>query len=302
MGCVTSSEKKQKRMPSPLSIMQPHLSVKQKGKTIASIKNDVEIMLYKKDFRLLYVASDARTMTVIQPSNSSDHRARIKRQGYYALSHLWGNVKEFPTWNVGSFVTENGYPVDPIPMRPEKRHTLLALLKAYPDTYWWIDVLCARDDTPLVIMGDIYKHCRKCYAMLDCAPDLIPKLWEKRKDLVTLQRIYHELIAENLFQAYDDDPAFMIHERQEYVKTLIAEGQDSIFEMMQLLFRCRWFDRVWTLQEIVLPKAVMLISETCNYDPDKHQISFGFISQVLKPIVNGDIGCHILQSKVIDPI
>ncbi|CDH59346.1 predicted protein [Lichtheimia corymbifera JMRC:FSU:9682] len=184
-------------------------------------------------------------------------------------------------------------------MRPEKRHTLLALLKAYPDTYWWIDVLCVRDDTPLVIMGDIYKHCKKCYAMLDCAPDLIPKLWEKRKDLKMLQRRYHELIAANLFQVDDDDPALIIHERQEYVKTLIAEEHDSIFEIVQSLFSCRWFDRVWTLQEIVFPKVVMLISETCNYDCDKHQISFGFIAQqVLGPIVNGDIGCDILQTAV----
>ncbi|CDH58050.1 predicted protein [Lichtheimia corymbifera JMRC:FSU:9682] len=98
---------------------------------------------------------------------------------YYALSHLWGlseNNRHY--WNdISEHVDdENGQPVHPVSMRPEKRDALLTMLKDHPDSYWWIDVLCARTDTPLDIMGDIYACCLECIAVIDCEPRLIPEL------------------------------------------------------------------------------------------------------------------------------
>lgn len=60
---------------------------------------------------------------------------------YYALSHLWGlseNNRHY--WNdISEHVDdENGQPVHPVSMRPEKRDALLTMLKDHPDSYWWM--------------------------------------------------------------------------------------------------------------------------------------------------------------------
>ncbi|CDH60925.1 predicted protein [Lichtheimia corymbifera JMRC:FSU:9682] len=102
-------------------------------------------------------------MQVIKPVDDPYHRKRIIKRineakgipsFYYVLSHLWG-LKENNRylWNeIGDYVDEeNGKPAEPVSMRPEKRDALLVLLRGHRDSYWWIDVLCARTDTPLDI-------------------------------------------------------------------------------------------------------------------------------------------------------
>ncbi|CDH56132.1 predicted protein [Lichtheimia corymbifera JMRC:FSU:9682] len=157
---------------------------------------------HNPNFLLVYVPENGAKMQIVRLSSDLYHRKRvIKRINeakripsfYYALSHLWGlSENNRHLWyEIGDYVDdESGKPVEPVSMRPEKRDTLLALLKDHPDSYWWIDILCARTgtqdiNTPLDIMGDIYACCLECISMIDCDPNLIRQL-NTMKDLRNL--------------------------------------------------------------------------------------------------------------------
>ncbi|CDS10626.1 hypothetical protein LRAMOSA11112 [Lichtheimia ramosa] len=239
-------------------------------------------------------------MSIIRPCHSSYHRWKVKSKGYYALSHLWGNAKDFPYWDVGTFITQDKHPVDPIPMRPEKRETLLALLKQHPDTYWWIDVLCARTDTPLVIMGDIYKHAKACYAMLDCAPELITRIWKNANYFNALRETYERFISgmcdesKNVHVMFDESQTF----KMTAIRS-IAEKHSWVLDTLCSLFQSSWFDRVWTLQEIALPAKTIMISEQCGFATIEHQISFDLLSGFLYNL-DADSDCIDFLSGLVD--
>lgn len=224
------------------------------------------------DFLVLYVSDDG-TMTLIRPADTPEHRkAMEKQQGHYALSHVWGNAKDYPYWDVGEFIQDwDGAPVEPIPMRPEKRNMLLALLKAYPG-YWWIDVLCARVDTPLVIMGSIYRSCKTCFALLDCTIETIHRLSKKhlmpiRNDIfTTLLELYKAMLKSANDDDLDETSAFNLVSPAAvaYLEKLMSY-QDEIQAMRDLL-GCRWFSRIWTLQELVLPTKLVILTESYQDD------------------------------------
>lgn len=217
--------------------------------------------MWDPNFLLLHVPENSIKMHLVKPATDLYHREHLL-QGvskddkgrvflpHYALSHLWGLSKTHRhLWHdIGDYVDdEKGKPAAAVPIRPEKRETLLKLLEAHPGSYWWIDVLCARTETPLGIMGDIYACCSQCVAMIDCSPDIIPSMH------MTLDRQQ---------QWADDD----IYEFWKEVDTWDVFAQ------------CVWWKRVWTWQEMVLPKTVVFIAETAN------QVS----------------GCHVLDIKSLD--
>ncbi|KAI7873726.1 hypothetical protein K492DRAFT_200503 [Lichtheimia hyalospora FSU 10163] len=137
--------------------------------------------------------------------------------------------------DIGQYVDdENGQPAAPVSMRLEKRKTLLTLLSRHPDSYWWIDVLCARTDTPLDIMGDIYAWCSVCYALVDCDTSVIRQLYFKRNRLVS--------------SAYD--APWSLDEYHEAAT------------MLDTFTESKWWKRVWTWQEAVLPNKVVFMAET----------------------------------------
>lgn len=191
--------------------------------------------------RFLYVphANEQRKMTLFTPSKHQ--QTSFLEQDFYALSHLWDTKPNEHLWDVSDLIIdEEGIAVEPIPMRPEKRETLLSLLKANPG-YWWIDVLCSRSDTPPAIMSGVYRRCKKCFAMIDCPPEDIEYFTPDRKD--QLDHALHDDHVEN-------EPA--------------ATTQNLIKEAWQCgrsIDASRWFRRVWTLQEAILPSCVVLLSE-----------------------------------------
>ncbi|KAJ8652894.1 hypothetical protein O0I10_011428 [Lichtheimia ornata] len=134
-------------------------------------------------------------------------------------------------------------------MRPEKRNALLTLLNNHPDSYWWIDVLCARCDTPLGIMGDIYACCYLCYAMVDCEPELIIRIksmvrkWSRRSFKTRLSR---------------------------WTKDFHKEAHRLVIDTF---YQCSWWKRVWTWQEAVLPVEVLFIAETLTELSDSDMLS-----------------------------
>ncbi|CDS12575.1 hypothetical protein LRAMOSA04769 [Lichtheimia ramosa] len=209
-------------------------------------------LLTNPSFLLLYVPENGAKMQIIQPARNREHRKRmIKRINeakgipsfYYALSHLWGVIDEKQyRWNdISQYVDdEKGQPVEPVCMRPEKRDTLLTMLKDHPDSYWWIDVLCARTDTSLDIMGDIYACCLECVAMIDCEPDLIQQI---------------NMVKESLPMFYPFN--------LKYARCLFDEKFAQLVDLFLVLKQSQWWNRVWTWQEMVLPIGnVRLIAET----------------------------------------
>ncbi|KAI7874853.1 hypothetical protein K492DRAFT_199652 [Lichtheimia hyalospora FSU 10163] len=153
-------------------------------------------------------------MTLFTPSKHQ--LTSFLEQDFYALSHVYGIPPNEHMWEVSDFIIdEQGTPVGPIPMRPEKRDTLLSLLKANPG------------------------RCKKCFAMIDCPPEDIE---------------YFTLVKDQLDHALNNDS--LSHE---------TATQYLLMEALQHGRRIdvsRWFKRVWTLQEAILPTCVILLSET----------------------------------------
>ncbi|KAJ8656442.1 hypothetical protein O0I10_007765 [Lichtheimia ornata] len=205
------------------------------------------------DFRLLYVPpkDEDDKMTIITPSK---HEASyVPDRKFYALSHLWGTDPKDNLWDVSDFISdEDGTTVEPIPMRKEKRQTFLKLLQDNPG-YWWIDVLCCRTDTPPVIMRGVYGCCEKCFAMIDCPSKAIEYF------AVVLP---HVEIPDQSEEFDDLDIEYMECEPSPSSDTVsfLMEGCKHAMD----IWECRWFSRVWTMQELALPHSVSLLSETCD--------------------------------------
>ncbi|KAI7887136.1 hypothetical protein K492DRAFT_221178 [Lichtheimia hyalospora FSU 10163] len=214
-------------------------------------------------FLLVYVPENGAKMHIVQPAKDSYHRERmVKRINeakdvpsfYYALSHLWGISRNHPhVWEeVGEYVNNiDGEPAAAVSMRPEKRDALLGLLKDHPDSYWWIDVLCAHTDTPLDIMGDIYSCCLECIAMIDCEPSLLSKLH-------TDTNMRKEVVDFDWFHAMEEpSPEDLLYLKQQYDK------HPELLYHLAVLKQSAWWNRVWTWQEMTLPFGVVrLMAET----------------------------------------
>lgn len=203
------------------------------------------------DFRLLYVPpkDEHGKMMIITPSEHEPSYVPDRR--FYALSHLWGTDPKDNLWEVSDFISdENGVTVEPIPMRKEKRKTLLKLLRDNPG-YWWIDILCCRTDTPPVIMRGVYGCCHTCFAMIDCPSKAIeyfsfvfPQLDAHQRDKIIT---YYALKGWTLPPLPDRI-------------SIVREG----CKHARAIWKCLWVSRVWTMQELALPSSVILLSETCD--------------------------------------
>ncbi|KAJ8652899.1 hypothetical protein O0I10_011433 [Lichtheimia ornata] len=258
------------------------------GKRKRFFEKGLGALLDDNYFLLLYVPENGGRMQVVRPASDLFHRKRIIKKinevkripsFYYALSHLWGLRKDNRyLWNeIGEHVDdEQGQPVKPVSMRPEKRDALLALLKDHPDSYWWIDVLCARTDTPLDIMGDIYACCLECIAMIDCEPTLISKI-------------------HTMSDAVDEAEKLWRESGEGFLTTQQLHGTKSsqLMELVYTFLQSEWWQRVWTWQEMALPMGdVRFMAETDTCLPQTNTITLnellGFrsvlpISETLRP-------------------
>lgn len=241
------------------------------------------------DFRVLYVpAGNEDIMRIVQPSKDLEHQQRLEVCGYYALSHLWGDVQNAPLWDVSDLIVdEHGNPAQPVPMRPEKRDTILALLK--PGSYWWIDVLCARTDTPLMIMGDVYESCYGCFALIDVSPAIsgiqqINAKWLTLSIVVThTLRAYRHAIKHNdidEFEHYCATPTGAEDVGKPLrLKEVGIQFHDELHAVAQF-FDCFWFSRVWTWQEFLLPERFTAIDERCD-TVRFHGSTFVYLDQII---------------------
>ena len=141
----------------------------------------------------------------------------------------------------------------PVSMRPEKREPLLAMLRDHPDSYWWIDVLCARSDTPLDIMGDIYACCLECIAMIDCEPSLIP-------DIHAVSDVKNQVFVE--YDRLLEASSVAKFESMQLGETKCSQ----LLKSLDTFFETAWWQRVWTWQEMALPQGGVRFMAETNMD------------------------------------
>ncbi|KAI9311795.1 hypothetical protein BX666DRAFT_895962 [Dichotomocladium elegans] len=218
-----------------------------------------------REFRLIHVPNEvdkgAQPMTIVTPALNYYIYNEVLRDGYYTLSHVWGPEEEWETWRGHGITGTNGKTVE-AKVRPKKQNVILRLLLSHPG-FWWIDVFCAQTKTPPSIMGYIYRFCRKCYALVDFrstefsrveavsrrlatvgSVDCIANAYKKRIHgrMSSASQTWHESLDDLLGGWYDGDP-------------------DDVKALADFL-SCRWFTRVWTLQEYALPRILIFMSES----------------------------------------
>lgn len=228
--------------------------------------------LYKNPhFSLIHVEkhnNDTVTMTMVDVTKADTTcRQQLQEQGYYCLSHLWGRDAKNYMWDDSGILAEkeNAVSVSAVPMRIEKRATLLALLKQNPG-FWWIDVFCARVDTPLGIMGSIYKYCTACFAMMDRSSQTLRQLDQGLPSLIEevsthfpeKKRPSHRL---PILIGYEDEEEDMDEDKALLFKTTLDKYPIEVQALLDLTHSA-WFTRVWTLQEAVLPRQLFMVPET----------------------------------------
>lgn len=259
--------------------------------------------LYKNPhFSLIHVEKhsndDTVTMTMVDVTTAdATCRQQLQEQGYYCLSHLWGRDARNYMWDDSGVLTKKGNTGDgdgggavlapAVPMRIEKRATLLALLEQNPG-FWWIDVFCARVDTPLRIMGSIYKYCTACFAMMDCSfqtlkqldqglPSLLQEVSlhfpEKKRPSRRLP-IFIGYVDEDEEEEMDEDKALLF-------KTTLDKYPTEVQALLDLT-QSTWFTRVWTLQEAVLPQQLFMVPETAQSSSElgTYTLDFSMVQKV----------------------
>jgi hypothetical protein len=237
------------------------------------------------DFHLIFINNNG--MSLISPR---DYKEGILKDGYRCISHYWGNAKPFRWVDHGIEGVEWG-----VDVREEKRERVMEVFK-YHKGYFWMDVFCTNQDTndkALDIMGDIYKNCKECICLLDYECKV--KGYKSERDILhsLTNIIYKSKKAKLRFHSL---PHHMLDETKTHVKSFFGEDSteytivlseinaarqiyqefstnehamyddlsakwDEIDSYISSIDECQWFNRVWTLQEALLPTNVSFISE-----------------------------------------
>ncbi|CDS06502.1 hypothetical protein LRAMOSA09030 [Lichtheimia ramosa] len=216
----------------------------------------VNALLHDPDFLLLYVPKDEETkLQLVKPVDDSYHRNRIihrinESKGdqlpttWYAISHLWGSVPpDSHLWrDIGHYLNdEYGKPVElkdypySLRLQNEKRQPLFKLFRHYPDDYWWIDNLCVRNSSFSDHMSSIFTCCTQCIALVDCDPTVISQIHSMK--------------------------SISISDNMPFSATFLDQ-YEKLNNLLVTLTGCRWWKRVWSWQEMVLPQEILFMAET----------------------------------------
>src|SRR6201996_5274793 len=159
-------------------------------------------------------------------------------KSYAAISHVWGDQKMYSAAELG---IEDG--VDwKIPLsNTNKISRLINAMKHYGMEYCWLDILCMPQDKQdeinleIPFMGDYYSGADMTFVLSDVRHslsgnftewcDIISEVVESGRDLTVME--YSYIVSNN--------------------GAFINTAKDP------------WFERVWTLQEAILSKKIILI-------------------------------------------
>ncbi|KAJ3142603.1 hypothetical protein HK100_000032 [Physocladia obscura] len=183
---------------------------------------------------------------------------------YAAISHIWGNVSESPRTAYGQVFGFDWTLPDTSWLR--------AVLK-YPSQLslpTWLDLTCINQDDPsdclynIKHMGNVYFYSAECHVLLD------------EHDTKVLLALLEELecgeykVSDESIQTNRDVLSGMFPgagESKEFTAAFV------FMAFMDKWTHVRWFLRVWTMQEMILPPKVLLFGlrddewvEVCELD------------------------------------
>ncbi|KAI9311796.1 hypothetical protein BX666DRAFT_2125174 [Dichotomocladium elegans] len=255
-------------------------------------------LLENPNFRLIHVHKNAQgqqgkqVMNIVTPAWDNAIYNAVNQQGYYTVSHLWGQRENWRLWTNHGIVGPRGEKIT-AKVLPEKQAAILSLLLSTPG-FWWIDMFCSQSDTPPSIMGDVYRFCARCVALIDFPTakfSRIRAVGERLGDGNTVKPDDQRLneIANCYRERIYDRTCSGNRTWNESLDDLLGgwyRGDPEDIKALAEFFSCRWFTRVWTLQDYALPSQLIFINES---DPELHRIDRNlttFIIRVLCTVVN----------------
>ncbi|KAI9313853.1 hypothetical protein BX666DRAFT_552294 [Dichotomocladium elegans] len=140
-----------------------------KPNAVESRADMLQRLLKDPNFHLIKVTRKGRTvesLTVVTPASDRAVARDVEKFGWYCISHFWGDPSTRKDWNGPDVVSSDTGEVLSAKLFPSKCPQIVDLFATWAG-YWWMDIFCARSDTPLVIMGDVYSLCRRCFALID---------------------------------------------------------------------------------------------------------------------------------------
>ncbi|KAI9311799.1 hypothetical protein BX666DRAFT_1992571 [Dichotomocladium elegans] len=228
-------------------------------------------LLENPDFKLIHVIPNGQPqpeMKIVIPARDRAVYDAVNQQGYYAVSHLWGERENWRLWTNHGIVGPDGERIE-ARILPTKRAAILSLLSSRPG-FWWIDVFCWQFETPPPIMRHVYRFCKVCFALVDLPP---AKFFRIQRVAEQLGRKNHVKPDRRIINEIAN-----CYKKRIYGKTCTAErtwheslddllggwykGDPEDIKALAEFFGCRWFTRVWTLQEYALPSQLIFISES----------------------------------------
>lgn len=201
----------------------------------------MDALVANPNFRLVFVDKDG-SMSKVIPARDSNIREHVMKEGYRCISRFWGKKrKQWKNHGVNGIDHK-------ISIRPENAERCLELFMRYKG-YWWMDVFCIiqpdsgkfLDVEALKIMGDIYKNCEKCYSVLDKSMPIV-------EEDVTIASSLYGTSSQNIF----------VWAMNRY------NINRNVYPSLFYVFSSNWANRIWTLQECVLPEKVCVVAEYPN--------------------------------------
>ncbi|KAI9311797.1 hypothetical protein BX666DRAFT_895998 [Dichotomocladium elegans] len=252
-------------------------------------------LLENQNFRLIHVHKNDQgkhIMNIVTPAWDNAIYNAVNQQGYYTVSHLWGQKENWRLWTNHGVVGPRGEKIT-AKVLPEKQAAILSLLLSTPG-FWWIDMFCSQSDTPPSIMGDVYRFCEICVALIDFPTakfSRIRAVGERLGDGNTVKPDDQRLneIANCYRERIYDRTCSGNRTWNESLDDLLGgwyRGDPEDIKALAEFFSCRWFTRVWTLQEYALPNQLLFMSDS---DPDLVWLNreyTTFITRVLCTVAN----------------
>ncbi|KAI1406410.1 HET-domain-containing protein [Hypoxylon fuscum] len=183
---------------------------------------------------------------------------------YEALSYVWGDTNNTKSISVNSRtleVTENLY----LALR-RMRHT-------ESPRVMWIDAVCINEEdnaeksTQVAMMGTIFAKCQKAILWLGEDPEVIENATDVLPPVsVDAQRAFQLLRILGQDKHLDELPCFLTEMGEDYYTIIKSPSFEEHFESLKAITYVPWWNRIWIIQEMVLPRQVefAFASETCE--------------------------------------
>lgn len=164
----------------------------------------------------------------------------VNRYGYVCISHVWGDQKKYKPEELG---IKSGVNWEVPLSDPDKISRIRKAMIKYRKKYCWFDVLCMPQDNQeeinleVPLMGDYYSGARITF-VLSAVSCTVSENFAKWSDIMSD-------IIQDLRGFTEEEHGWMCCLSHEY--------------NLSDLYKDEWFKRVWTLQEAVLSKKLILI-------------------------------------------